>query len=43
MVLMVLLVVVAVAATIIDLPPDGPSSFPLTSFYVKINDKIETI
>lgn len=43
MVLMGLQVVVVVAAIIMDLPPDGPSSCPLTSLYAKINDKIETI
>lgn len=32
-----------VAETIIDLSPDVPSSFPLTLFSVKINNKIKTI
>lgn len=37
------LVGLVVAATVINPPPDGPSSFPFILFYVKINNKIETI
>lgn len=35
--------VVGLAASIINLPPAGPSLFPLTLFHLKINNKIETI
>ena len=35
--------VVGLAASIINLPPVGPSSFPLTLFHLKINNKMETI
>lgn len=37
------MLVVMGAAAVINPPPDGPSLFPLTLFYVKINNKIKTI
>lgn len=37
------MLLVVVATAVVNPCPDGPSLFPLTLFYVKINNKIETI